>query len=375
MVRSGTLPLRLLALEYGCDVVFGEEIIAQRITGGQRVVNEVLGTVDYVSVPKHGHTRPDIFFRTCDAEKGKVVFQLGTSSAVQALEAAQTIIQDVDGIDINMGCPLPFSVKGGMGSALLTKPETAKDILSTLVRNLDKPVSCKIRLLPKLEDTLALVKVLESTGIHAITVHNRFKVERPRDPAHYDQLPEIVRAANIPVICNGDVFAYEDIAKLKELSGCSGVMMARGALWNPSIFSPPDQQVPLLDAVREYLRKCMFYDNSLHFTKYTLGLMLEADVAMKKYKIASLEARTWEELSRAFDVTEEFRICRPRMTHDKYLDSSLRHLGKGQIISHSLTGTSIDKGWYNHKGSEDNRGDVIQPKAKKVKVDPTPATS
>ena len=37
---------------------------------------------------------------------------------------------DVAGIDVNMGCPKEFSLKGGMGAALLTKPEKVKEVRS-----------------------------------------------------------------------------------------------------------------------------------------------------------------------------------------------------------------------------------------------------
>ena len=66
---------------------------------------------------------------------------------------------DVDAIDVNMGCPKGFSLKGGMGAALLTQPEKVKAILTALVNAVDISVTCKIRILPKLEDTLELIKV------------------------------------------------------------------------------------------------------------------------------------------------------------------------------------------------------------------------
>lgn len=56
--------------------------------------------------------------------------------------------QDISGFDINMGCPKTFSVKGGMGSALLDEPEKIKKILTNLVENLSIPVTCKVRVLP-----------------------------------------------------------------------------------------------------------------------------------------------------------------------------------------------------------------------------------
>ena len=68
-------------------------------------------------------------------------------------------ITDIDAIDVNMGCPKGFSLKGGMGAALLTQPEKIRAILTALVNAVDISVTCKIRILPKLEDTLKLIEV------------------------------------------------------------------------------------------------------------------------------------------------------------------------------------------------------------------------
>lgn len=96
--------------------------------------------MDYID-EHDGH----IVFRTCGLEKDKVVLQLGTASAERALRVAKMVENDVAGIDINMGCPKEFSIKGGMGAALLSDPERAKNILKTLVENIKIPVTCKIR--------------------------------------------------------------------------------------------------------------------------------------------------------------------------------------------------------------------------------------
>ncbi|XP_035231485.1 tRNA-dihydrouridine(20) synthase [NAD(P)+]-like, partial [Stegodyphus dumicola] len=142
MVRVGTLPMRLLALEFGADIVYTEEIIDFRLLKCQRVENRILNTVDFIDEDQN------VVFRTCEKEKRKVVLQLGTCSAERALKAAQMVVNDVSGIDINMGCPKEFSVKGGMGAALLSQPEKVSNILTTLTRALSCPVTCKIRVLP-----------------------------------------------------------------------------------------------------------------------------------------------------------------------------------------------------------------------------------
>ena len=39
MVRMGTLPLRLLSLQYGADIVYTEELVDKKMVRTKRVVN------------------------------------------------------------------------------------------------------------------------------------------------------------------------------------------------------------------------------------------------------------------------------------------------------------------------------------------------
>lgn len=131
------------------------------------------------------------------------------------------------GIDINMGCPLPFSVSGGMGSALLQNSDTAADIVRTLRQHVNLQVTCKIRLLDEEAQTIQLVKKLESAGAHAIAVHLRHVSERPDDPAHHDKLKAIVDAVDIPVLANGDIPSKKDGVELMNATGACGILFAR----------------------------------------------------------------------------------------------------------------------------------------------------
>ncbi|KAL1291956.1 hypothetical protein HN51_060436 [Arachis hypogaea] len=268
MVRVGTLPLRLLAAQYGADITYGEEIIDHKILKCERRVNELIGTTDFVEKGTEG-----VVFRTCDQERNRVVFQIGTSDAVRALSAAQLVAKDVAAIDVNMGCPKSFSVHGGMGSALLSKPDLIHDILTTLRRNLSTPVTCKIRLLKSPNDTVELARRIEKTGVSALAVHGRKVPDRPRDPAKWSEIADIVSALSIPVIANGDVFEYNDIQRIKSATGAASVMVARGALWNASVFLP-EGELPYEDVKREYLRKCILWDNDLKSTKQTIKEMI-----------------------------------------------------------------------------------------------------
>ncbi|XP_065876242.1 uncharacterized protein [Euphorbia lathyris] len=268
MVRVGTLPFRLLAAEYGADITYGEEIIDHKFLKCERKVNEYIGSTDFVEKGTE-----NVVFRTCSQERNQVVFQIGTSDAVRALTAAQMVCKDVSAIDINMGCPKSFSISGGMGAALLTKPELINDILRTLRRNLDCPVTCKIRLLKSPQDTVELARRIEKTGVSALAVHGRKVADRPRDPAKWNEIADVVSALSIPVIANGDIFDYCDLERIKAATGASSVMVARGALWNASVFSP-EGKVHWTDIKREYVRKSILWDNDMKSTKQTLKEMI-----------------------------------------------------------------------------------------------------
>lgn len=178
-MRVCTLPMRLLALEFGADIVYTEELIDWKLLKCKRRENPILGTVDFIH-----EGDGDVVFRTCKKEKDHVVLQIGTANAERALKAAKLVENDVAGIDINMGCPKEFSIKGGMGAALAANIENAKKILTTLVSSLSIPVTCKIRIKRTAEETIEHVKELESTGIAAIAIHARTKNERPQHKPH-----------------------------------------------------------------------------------------------------------------------------------------------------------------------------------------------
>lgn len=99
-----------------------------------------------------------------------------------------------------MGCPKDFSLKGGMGAALLFNPDRACAILSAVVLAVKIPVTCKIRVLEDINDTVALCKKLAATGVAAIGVHGRTIKERPIHPNRNHFIKAISEALNIPVI-------------------------------------------------------------------------------------------------------------------------------------------------------------------------------
>ncbi|KAF7267172.1 hypothetical protein GWI33_019578 [Rhynchophorus ferrugineus] len=327
MVRVGTLPTRLLALKYGADIVYSEELIDWKLLKSVRRINDVLGTVDFID--KSDGT---VVFRTCQAEKCKVVVQIGTCDAQRALRVAKLIENDVAGIDINMGCPKEFSLKGGMGAALLMQPEKAKAILSLLVQNVSIPITCKIRVFESVEDTLTLVKDLASTGISAIAVHGRTKSERPQHLNRNSTIKAIAQALDIPVIANGgsrEIDRYTDILKFRDECGASSIMVARAAEANCSIFSKQGLK-ELDDVIIDYLKLAVDYDNSPSNTKYCVQNMLKELQETPRGK-RFLECQTLEQICAIWDLSD---YCRKKQ---------LEYQSKGILGRREVTPDMFDK--------------------------------
>ena len=276
MVKVGTLPMRLLALEYGADIVYTEEIIDMRLLASERVENKILGTVDYID-------RRDncLVFRTCAKEKDKLVLQIGTNDGDRAAAVAKKVEGDISGLDVNMGCPKGFSLKGGMGAALLTQPQKVRDILTKLVAAVNIPVTAKIRLLPSLSATLELVSLIESCGVAALGVHGRTKEQRPNDVCDVESIKAVVRHANLPIIANGgssnnrnsQINTYVGIRNFWEETRAASVMVARAAEWNPSVFREGEKE-DIMMVIEKYFGYAIEYDYPFNIVKYCVQQLL-----------------------------------------------------------------------------------------------------
>ena len=271
--------MRLLAIKYGATIAYSEEIIDKKILQTTRVENPRLGTVEY-NLPS-GST----VFATVPGER--VVFQMGTNDPERAVQAALHVQRDVRAIDVNMGCPKHFSVHAGMGAGLLTKPELAAEIIKQLKASLSCPVTCKIRLLPEPKQTLDLVAKLETAGVDAIAVHGRQVPDRSRFEADLDGIRYVKEHAKVPIIHNADIFLYQDIDKMKAITLCDSVMIARGAQWNCSIFRK-EGVLPVYNVMRDYVDIAKLYENRYANTKYCLTSMIKpagkTEVARKLFQ-------------------------------------------------------------------------------------------
>lgn len=305
MVRIGELPVRLLALKFGADLVWGPEIIDKKLLTCERSYNEKLKTIDFLSTRgnKSIPGMTDVVFRTYpEMEKDKVVFQMGTANPDLAVEAAKLVIKDVGALDINAGCPKHFSIHSGMGAALLSTPDLLCEILTRLVNEVgkpnEKPISVKIRLLPTKEDTLTLVTRLVNTGISNLTLHCRTREMRNREAPlreHIDDINEICKKHGVSFIINGSVENYKEYKELQEKYGDNvGAMIASAAEINPSCFRK-EGTLPWYATVKEYIKFADEFYNHPANTKYCLARMIPNDKNRNKIYAMITKAKTTEE--------------------------------------------------------------------------------
>ena len=161
-------------------------------------------------------------------------------SDIQSMEFAANYVSDTaDIIDINMGCPVPKVVRNGEGSALMKNPKLVYEIVSAMVKAIDKPVTVKIR--KGFDDScinaVEIAKIIEEAGAAAVAVHGRTREQYYSGQADWDIIRQVKEAVSIPVIGNGDVTSPQKAEELVKQTGCDGIMIARGAQGNPWIFS------------------------------------------------------------------------------------------------------------------------------------------
>ncbi|KAI3404499.2 SMM1 [Candida oxycetoniae] len=317
MVRTGELPMRLLSLQYGCDLVWSPELIDKKLITSERKVNAKLGTIDFVTPNKHIKKKEQspkqqqeeeevIIFRKHPNETGKLILQLGTSSPDLAVEAARKVIDDVEGIDLNCGCPKSFSTHSGMGAELLKTPDLLCSILTNLVNRIgkpnNKPISCKIRLLPNYEATFALVEKICQTGISNLTIHCRTPIMRNRQDPIWNYLPRLIpmiQGFGVSVILNGNFQGKQDLANLQKAMKNEkiSIMIGEAAEANPSIFSSSSSSsssFPITQAqsISQIFKLSEKYGNFPN-TKYVILNMI---VGKSKYFTSLAQSKSFDQM-------------------------------------------------------------------------------
>jgi tRNA-dihydrouridine synthase B len=208
-------------------------------------------------------------------EERPVAFQIFDNDPGRLLEVALRLQEHrPDFIDVNMGCSEKCVSGRGAGAGLLRTPLKIARIFRRLSQALEVPVTGKIRLGWDEADRnyLLVARIIAENGGAMLAVHGRTKAQGYGGQADWDAIAEIKQAVSIPVIGNGDVRTVADIERLKVHTACDAVMIGRGAIGNPWIFSRLDRaQVPP-DQVRATMLRHL--ERMLAFYQGDYGLVL-----------------------------------------------------------------------------------------------------
>ena len=286
------LPFRLLCKEQGCGILYSEMVSAKAILYKNKNTDVLL------NIDKREHP---------------VGIQLfGSDPDIMAEIGSRVAEGDCDFIDINMGCPVPKIVNNHEGSYLLTQPKLVEEILTKMVKAINKPVTVKIRKGFKDGETQAveIAKIAESCGVEAVAVHGRTREQYYSGKADWDIIKAVKEAVKIPVIGNGDIFSSQDAKAMKEYTGCDGLMVGRAARGNPWIFKEINEYlktgiVPEKPSAEEVKNMILKHASMLieykgeytavremrkHIAWYTQGLPHSAELRRRCNEIVSWES-------------------------------------------------------------------------------------
>ena len=218
MAGIADLAFRELCVQYGAAYTVSEMVSSKGLTMGDKKSAQLLTL---------GNDRP----------AGVQIF--GDDPEIMAKAAVKCLDFNPDIIDINMGCPAPKIAMNGGGASLMKKPELAYEITKAVVQAVDIPVTVKIRKGWDEESVNAveMAELAEKAGASAVAVHGRTRQQMYSGSVDFDIIAQVKKAVGIPVIANGDIKDEQSAAIMLEKTNADAIMIGRGSLGNPWVFS------------------------------------------------------------------------------------------------------------------------------------------
>jgi len=213
-------PFRRLCRRFGADIVVSEFVSAEALRRG--------------SVRTHEYLR----FSQDERPIGVQIF----GADPQGMAEAAALVSDTyapDFIDINFGCPVKKVVRRNGGSGCLQDLDLVQRIIRAVRAATPLPTTVKIRS-GWSDDTRRPVEIglrCQDAGAAVLTLHARSRTQMYSGSANWDEIAAVVDALEIPVVGNGDVFSGDDARRMRDHTGCAGIMIARGSHGTPWLFA------------------------------------------------------------------------------------------------------------------------------------------
>lgn len=224
LTKGGNLPFRRLCVDFGARITMSEMAYARQVLRRSRS--------ELALLRKHES-------ETCFG------VQLATSNPTEAVRAGQVAVErGAAFVDLNVGCPIHDVVRRGMGSTLLRRPKALTAVVEAMVRDLEVPITVKIRSgwREGKENALEIGRAMQDAGASAVCLHARTVEQRYTKSADWDLIARLSSELTIPVIGNGDLLTHFEVRQRQASSGCAAVMLARGILIKPWLFQEIEDQ-------------------------------------------------------------------------------------------------------------------------------------
>ncbi|HIA74681.1 MAG TPA: tRNA dihydrouridine synthase DusB [Gemmatimonadetes bacterium] len=212
-------PFRRLCRSYGADVLVSEFVSATGIVMGNPRSREYL---------------------RFDPEEHPIGIQIFGADPSMMADAAAFVAETYgpDFIDINFGCPVKKVVKRNGGSGCLRDLDLVASIIRAVDRATPLPTTVKIRsgFNEQSRDPVGISLTCQEAGASVLCLHPRTRADMYKGLARWDEIRAVVQVLDIPVVGNGDISSAQDVCRMKEETGCAGIMIARGSHGDPWIF-------------------------------------------------------------------------------------------------------------------------------------------
>lgn len=286
-------PFRRLCRRYGADILVSEFVSAAGIVMNSRRSREYL--------------------RFDEAERPIGIQIFGADPAMMGDAAA--FVADAYGpdfIDINFGCPVKKVVKRNGGSGCLRDLDLVEEIIRAVDDATPLTTTVKVRsgFNEQTRDPVGIGLRCEQAGAKAICLHPRTRADMYSGHARWEEIAAMVEALEIPVVGNGDIKTGEDARRMRDETGCAGIMIARGSHGDPWIFRqaraaleglpiPPEPDVEeRFEICLEHARNAIAFESSperaiidfrKHLGWYTKGLPDGRRLRTELFQTSTLE--------------------------------------------------------------------------------------